>query len=288
MNKKETIAKIIQLVDDVYAHFDKIIFQADSDISFLDLERLTNNKAKGAKAKINVKKIKKYSSNIYVLTIFQPSREILNDLITQLKDTQVNLYINFIEITYDFLTDHPEEIAAIINRHLVYLRRGGEYFNNTKGTHYWGNKKLNHPINIVSYIRKSKVAHTSCYHLEFILCTKEQCVKNALAHPSQLINFDFKDFFSAHSRFYAYPNKKTVGKALAEFHEVEIESDRGLEKYYDRKIKIFTKNNSPTIQELLSLVPIIKSYLHTKKAKIVNDDFTSNMQKCLLKKLTVY
>jgi hypothetical protein len=209
----------------------------------------------------------------------------------------INFYINYAEVTYDFITHKPEELMAIINASLVHFQRNksGYYYYHysdknlpeNKRTHYTGSRNKHNFYTVTYSDNPSKIAHLPCAHVEFRIHTKPICEKHQLCVPSDLLSFDFEKYFKQHAVFYIPPNKAEIGRALAEADNIMDKSDRYYEIIYNKQVMEKTNNLEITyndsVQELLSKIPTLKKILATEQNKGINAIFTANMQMALFK-----
>ena len=107
MNKKEIIAKLKRMIENVYPHFDVVVLWADADLSFLNLKKLTNMNAKKLPPHIEHEKMSFNSGFKYKLTLFQPSPENIQYLCDAISTESVNFLINYAEVAYDFTCAMP-------------------------------------------------------------------------------------------------------------------------------------------------------------------------------------
>ncbi|TRW93320.1 hypothetical protein [Candidatus Methylobacter oryzae] len=288
MNKKETIAKTKMLVDKVYPHFDKVILKADMEIDFniFNVKKLTNLKSTKQRPPTIVKKDIKFQSPYYLLTLFQPSVGNLAYFCDRSAHLPINFNVRYAEVTYDFIGSDPLALATLVNAHLVHLKRGPCYYDVCEDTHYWGERKKNKCTFFpVSYCNISKIAQKPCFHFEYRMQGKAMCDQHLLSVPSDLIYFNFDEFFKLNTKFYVTPIKRDIGRAIALMNNHVITTDRGLEKRYDSFMKNpLTRINDPTVQKLLYKIPPLKQVLHgSKVTRKINQKFTESMQKALIK-----
>jgi hypothetical protein len=294
MNKKEIIAKLKRMIENVYPHFDVVVLWADADLSFLNYKKLTNmNSTEKAKPRIEYKPMSFGSAFKYKMRLFQPSQKNIQYLCEAISTEPVNIFINYVEVTFDFVSLQPAEIAKIINTHLVHYRKGPSYHNKIKGTLYWGNRKNNKEyfFPVTYHERISKIAHQPCCHLEYKMLSKLMCEKQGLSVASDLLDYDFVSFFERNTKFFTIPTKCEIGKAHAKSEGATYKSNRGYEKFFEKKShEKISKLDKPrvslqdTVQEMLHKLPTLKPILQKEKHK-ENAKFTAELQDALLYKL---
>ena len=285
MNKTEVAKTVRTLIEQVYPHFDKLKLKTSSDISFLDLNKLTNYETV-KRLKPNILKIEiPYQPKKYELTLFQPTAKIIEYLCSALSTEPVTMYVCYAEVTYDFITRWPQKLATIINSHLVYKTFKKAYQCFDDETCYWGKRYDYKFIPVNYYDRKSKQLHKPCSHLEFRIYEKNNCEKHGLSVPSDLQSFDYVEFFEKNTKFFVMPKKYEIGHAAAVKDCVKITTNRGFEKYYDKKYKrLLGRVPYQTTQKYLQELPALKTiYLDQRKAE--NKAFTKKMQHAFLYKL---
>ena len=291
MNMK-SIFLVLKKIDAVYAHYDRVRIWADTDISFLDCDKLTNKKGNSTPAKIfyTPEGMKFHSGYKNYIDLFQPSKQNLKYLINSLLTVPANFIVNNVEITYDFTAPAPEKIAAIVNQYLVQPRREHTYFKQIEDStmHYWG-VIGQHDFFAASYLRDSKIIHVPCFHLEWKLKSKDTCATHGLVTPFDLPRLNFETFFNQNAQFYLQPKKHIVGRALALKKHKAFSTNRSYENFFDANADIeIAEIDKVPVQLLLTKVPTLNGVLKLKKYNKHNISFTNSMQEALLRNLKVY
>lgn len=127
MNQKESCAIVKELVTACHPLMDRFTLWADADISFLNLQKLTNIDSRDKiKPTITYQRMEFNSSYKYKAEFFQLTIPQLQYLQKTLSKASVNYFINYIEVSYEFITQSIKDagvVGNIINHSLIRIRR---------------------------------------------------------------------------------------------------------------------------------------------------------------------
>lgn len=309
MNQKESCAIVKELVTACHPFMDRFTLWADADISFLNLQKLTNYESRDKiKPTITYQRMEFNSSYKYKAEFFQLNIPQLQYLQKTLSKASVNYFINYIEVSYEFITQSikdAENVGNIINSSLIRIRRTkakdknkdkaekpkAHYHyepngNNGYTTRYWGESGIDNIIPVTYYDRPSKSTNEPCFKLEFRVYEKGHCEKLNLSVPSDLPQYNYECFFTQNAKFSVQIRKSDLGRAFAIDDKESITSNRGYEKYRDTKFEEKFKGiKNPPMQQMLATVKALPAILKEEKYVCLNEKYTNNMQKVLMKKL---
>lgn len=292
MNKKETIKTIQENVIAVYPHFDKIIFIADSDVSYLDIDKLSNPNLNNKRLPAKISKVDTpFMQSYYKIELYQPTRDNIEYLLSATANESVFLYANKVEVTYDIISAKPTVVSNLIARHFVVTKNHKLYYKNVSATHYWGyrEKNVSKMFPILYSDRLSKITGQSCVHFEFRLEGKPICNAYKLSTPSDFLQFDFVCFFIKNTKFYLALSKTELGGLIDMERDQTCNTPRGKQKLFDKVAdEEFGLNIDDPIQIMLKKLPSLKNYYSSRPMKANNKKFTADFQTALLSNLKPY
>lgn len=296
MNKKETIKSVLHLAKSVYPYFDKIIFKADSDVSFLNTKKLSNpnphpDPKKNWKPARILKTDTKFTQAPYEIRLYQPTCANMEYLITATADEPVLIYASSAEVTYDFIGSNHIELSNLIARHLVITKTHAPYYKNDRGTHYFGYRKKNvsKMFPVLYADRLSKITGENCAHFEFKLFGKEKCDEYLLSSPNDFLQFDFGSFFSANTKFYLPPSKTVLGQFMDYNLDQTCNTARSQQKLFDRVAESdFLLTLNDPLQKMLQALPDLRKFYSSRPMQAKNKKFTADFQEALLHNIKPY